>query len=180
MQTKKRKLNKEELELWKLITKDDIKLGNYSKDIVETKNLNKKRIEINKDNIIFEEKYKIKEISEQPIQVNKRMKAKLSRGLIRPEATLDLHGENLSQARSILIDFVKTSVKKNIRCVLIITGKKKTEQGSKGIIRESLPLWLKEKELVHSILFNCYATKRDGADGARYVLLRKKSKVFYD
>ena len=34
-----------------------------------------------------------------------------------------------------------------------------------------------EKELVNFILFHCYATKKDGDDGARYILLRKKDKV---
>ena len=34
--------------------------------------------------------------------------------------------------------------------------------------------------IINSILFHCYATNRDGADGARYIMLRKKEKVFYD
>ena len=76
--------------------------------------------------------------------------------------------------------FIKSCIDKNIRCILVITGKKKTLNGSKGLIRENLPLWLKEHELSNYILFHCYATKRDGDDGARYILLRKKDKVFYD
>ena len=35
-------------------------------------------------------------------------------------------------------------------------------------------------ELFNYILFHCYAIKKDGDDGARYILLRKKDKVFYD
>ena len=49
----------------------------------------------------------------------------------------------------------------------------------RGLIRENLPLWLKEYELFNYILFHCYAIKKDGDDGARYILLRKKDKVFY-
>ena len=78
-----------------------------------------------------------------------------------------------------LSQFIKTSINNNIRCILVITGKKKTLSGSKGLIRESLPLWLKENELFNYILFHCYAIKKDGDDGARYILLRKKDKVFY-
>ena len=108
------------------------------------------------------------------------MRTKAERGLIRPEAILDLHGKTSIQAKTTLIDFVKTNVKRGIRCILIITGKKKTDQGSKGVIREKLPQWLQEKDLFDCILYHCYATKKDGADGARYVLLRKKEKVFND
>ena len=78
-----------------------------------------------------------------------------------------------------LSHFVKSSVNNNIRCILVITGKKKTLSGSRGLIRENLPLWLKENELSNYILFHCYAIKKDGDDGARYILLRKKDKVFY-
>ena len=61
--------------------------------------------------------------------------------------------------------------------MLIITGKKNTTLGAKGILRQQLPYWLKENSLARMVLFDCYAAIRDGADGARYVLLRKKEKV---
>ena len=108
------------------------------------------------------------------------MKVKLIRGIIRPETKLDLHGSTLTEAKKSLLMFIKSCIDKNIRCILVITGKKKTLNGSKGLIRENLTLWLKEHELINYILFHCYATKRDGDDGARYILLRKKDKVFYD
>ncbi len=79
-----------------------------------------------------------------------------------------------------LSHFIKSSINNNIRCILVITGKKKTLNGSRGLIRENLPLWLKENELFNYILFHCYAIKKDGDDGARYILLRKKDKVFYE
>ena len=93
--------------------------------------------------------------------------------------SLDLHGKTLSAAKISLSQFINSSIKNNIRCILVITGKKKTLNGSRGLIRENLPLWLKENELVNYILFHCFATKKDGGDGARYILLRKKDKVFY-
>ena len=178
MQTKNRKLNKEELELWKLVTKNDKILGNYKKAVEKTKIFNKKKetpkkkekneiLDSRKDTFLTKD-----------IQINNRMKVKLERGIIRPEARLDLHGKTLIEAKQTLTSFIKSSVASNIRCVLIITGKKKTLHGSKGLIRENLPKWLKDKELYNYVLFHCYATKKDGDDGARYILLRKKDRVF--
>ena len=178
MQTKNRKINKEELELWKLVTKNDKVIGKYTNAIEEKKSpkvrpLTSKAIKVDEK---IEEKrngnYK------QNIQINKRMQIKLQRGMIRPEAKLDLHGKALHEAKKSLSDFIKSCIQSNIRCILVITGKKKTLNGSKGLIRKNLPLWLKEYEFFNYILFHCYALKKDGDDGARYVLLRKKDKVF--
>ena len=179
MQTKKRKINKEELELWKKVTEHDRVIGQYTTSVEENKIQKKKPItdKINKANS------EVKEIKrsffKQDYQINKRTKLKLERGLIRPEIKLDLHGKTLSEAKKALSHFIKTGIDNNIRCILVITGKKKTLSGSKGLIRENLPLWLKENELFNYILFHCYAIKKDGDDGARYILLRKKDKVFY-
>ena len=180
MQTKNRKIKKEELELWKKVTKHDKVIGQYTTSVEE--NIIQQKISItskrNKDNL------KVKDIKrsffKQDYQINRRMKLKLQRGLIRPETKIDLHGKTLSEAKKSLSYFIKSSINNNIRCILVITGKKKTLNGSKGLIRENLPLWLKETELFNYILFHCYAIKKDGDDGARYILLRKKDKVFYD
>ena len=180
MQTKKRKIKKEELELWKKVTKQDTIIGHYATS-VEEKIIQQKPLiasKLNKDNS------KVKEIKgsffKQDYQINKRMKLKLERGLIRPEIKLDLHGKTLSEAKKSRSQFIKSSINSNIRCILVITGKKKTLNGSSGLIRKNLPLWLKENELFNYILFHCYAIKKDGDDGARYILLRKKDNVFYD
>ena len=179
METKKRKIKKEELELWKKVTEHDQVIGQYTNSIEENIIQQKNPIisNINKDNL------KVKDTKhtffKQDYQINKRMKLKLERGLIRPEIKLDLHGKTLSEAKKSLSHFIKASINNDIRCILVITGKKKTVNGSRGLIRENLPLWLKENELYNCILFHCYATKKDGDDGARYILLRKKDKVFY-
>ncbi|GIR46614.1 MAG: hypothetical protein CM15mP56_1900 [Alphaproteobacteria bacterium] len=60
---------------------------------------------MNKDNS------KVKDIKrsffKQDYQINKRMKLKLERGLIRPEIKLDLHGKTLSEAKKIAFTFYK-------------------------------------------------------------------------
>ena len=178
MQTKNRKINKEELELWKLVTKNDKVLGKYTNAVEEKKSpearpLTSKVLKVDKKSEEKKNNY-----FTQNIQINKRMQIKLQRGMIRPEAKLDLHGKALHEAKKSLSDFIKTCIQSNIRCILVITGKKKTLSGSKGLIRKNLPLWLKEHEFLNYILFHCYAIKKDGDDGARYVLLRKKDKVY--
>ena len=179
MQSKNRKINKEELELWKLVTKNDKVIGKYTTKVEEYRRQNPtsqtSKTIIDNTNILEKKNDYVK----QNIQINKRMKVKLERGIIRPEIKLDLHGKTLREAKKSLSLFIKDCIDKNIRCILVITGKKKTLNGSKGLIRQNLPLWLKEYELCNYILFHCYATKKDGDDGARYVLLRKKDKVFY-
>ena len=179
MQTKNRKINKEELELWKTVTKNDKVIGKYQANVTENRahKIPSKTFEVTKNNTTGKEKHS-KDLK-QDSHINKRMQVKLKRGLIRPEIKLDLHGKTLKEAKKSLSHFIKSCTQNNIRCVLVITGKKKTSIGSKGLIRENLPLWLREQELFNYILFHCYATKKDGDDGARYILLRKKDKVFY-
>ena len=178
MKKQNRKLDKEELDLWKDITKNDVKFRSYVEDLQEKniiKNREKKLPEI-KNNLSTKTRVE-KNIPVAPIQVNKRMRVKLERGMIRPEDSLDLHGYSKIQAKNLLYDFIKKAIVSNQRCVLIITGKKSTTLGAKGILRKQLPCWLKENSLARMVLFDCYASTRDGADGARYVLLRKKDKV---
>ncbi len=178
MKKKNRKLDKEELDLWKEITKNDTKFKSYVEDLQE------KTIKKNKEENYIESKSSLltkvseeKNISIDSIQVNKRMRTKLERGIIRPEATLDLHGHTQIEAKNILFNFIKIAIESNKRCVLIITGKRNQGLGARGVLRQQLPIWLKEKNLARMVLLDCYAGVRDGADGARYVLLRKKEKV---
>ena len=178
MKKKNRKLDKEELDLWKDITKNDIKFNCYVEDLQEITIIKKKEKKLPeiKTNLFTKSSVE-KNLPIAPIQVNKRMRAKLERGIIRPEDSLDLHGYSKIQAKNVLHDFIKRAIDNNKRCVLIITGKKNTALGAKGILRKQLPSWLKENSLARMVLLDCYAAIRDGADGARYVLLRKKEKV---
>ncbi len=125
MQTKNRKVKKEELELWKKVTEHDKVIGRYTTS-VEDEIIQQNPCmtpKLNKDNS------KVKDIKrsffKQDYQINKRMKLKLERGLIRPEIKLDLHGKTLSEAKKSLSRFIKSSINNNIRCILVITGKKK-------------------------------------------------------
>ena len=176
-----RKLQKNELELWKEITKEDIKINDYiSEEMTQKKNMSvkkrseiiKKKTDINKEknDLVYEEI----SFKEDKLQVNKRMKSKLGRGLIRPEATLDLHGYNRVEAEKTLKLFINTCINQEKRCILIVTGKRNTTLGAQSILRELVPSWLDSEMLASLVLAHNYAIKKDGGDGARYVLLRKK------
>ncbi len=176
-----RKINKNELDLWKEVTKKDIKFKNYlSDEKIEhnTKILTKKLNEHQKNSKFVKEIEKKSEqrtlFAKQKLQINKRMKAKLERGLIRPEASLDLHGYNRVDAQKSIDLFIKTCIYEEKRCILLITGKKKSTLGSKSVLRELVPKWLNENKYAPIVLAHCYASQKDGGDGARYVLLRKK------
>ena len=176
-----RKLYKKELALWKAVTKEDIKINRYipeemtekKKDLLKEKpkplnpdlNFNKKR------NYLDAEK---EALTNNKLQVNKRMKSKLLRGLIRPESILDLHGYNRLEAEKTLRTFINTCINQEKRCILVVTGKKKTTLGSKSILRELVPAWLDDENYASLVLAHNYAIQKDGGDGARYVLLRKK------
>ena len=176
-----RKLYKKELALWKEVTKEDIKINTYTSEeltedfessIEKKPKALKKKIKVNKEIDYLNIKEQLFENNK--LQVNKRMKSKFERGLIRPEATLDLHGFNRVEAEKTLRYFINTCINQEKRCILIITGKKKTTLGSKSILRELIPNWLNEEKYASLVLAHSYAIQKDGGDGARYVLLRKK------
>ncbi|MEC8100248.1 MAG: Smr/MutS family protein, partial [Pseudomonadota bacterium] len=182
--------NKKELALWKEVTKNDEKINTYISDNMVEKNENsnekgkKQQIKsINVNDYKFqlanesnEQNYK-QETGDQKLQINKRMKSKLERGLIRPEATLDLHGFTRVKAKEALRLFINACIHEEKRCILIVTGKKKSTLGSRSVLRELVPDWLNEKCYTYLILAHSYAIQKDGGDGARYILLRKRKLI---
>ena len=68
----------------------------------------KKKIKVSKEADSLNIKEQLSENNK--LQVNKRMKAKFERGLIRPEAKLDLHGYNRVEAEKTLRYFINTCI----------------------------------------------------------------------
>ena len=179
-----RKLQKNELALWKEVTKTDTKINDYiSEEMIEvTENTIEKKTKILKKSSNVKNERVSLNLKEEYLninkpQINKRMKSKFERGLIRPEAVLDLHGFNRVEAEKKLSSFINTCINKEKRCILIVTGKRKTILGSKSILRELVPKWLDKKEYTSLVLAHSFATQKDGGDGARYILLRKKGLI---
>ena len=114
-----------------------------------------------------------------PVQMDYKSFKKMKRGKSTPEATLDLHGMTVAQAHAALIHFLMTSYSRNMRLVLVITGKGKfqTDTGpiprQVGILRHQVPQWLRMPPLRDKILQVTEAHGKHGGSGAYYVYLRK-------
>jgi DNA-nicking Smr family endonuclease len=114
---------------------------------------------------------------------------RLRRGLIEPQARLDLHGLSERDAHRALITFVRGARSRKLRMVLIVTGKggsavSRAEETTfelgldisvRGVLRVMTPRWLKEPGLAEIIVDVREAHRRHGGSGALYVYLRKQS-----
>ena len=95
------------------------------------------------------------------------------------EASLDLHGFTLDQAFEAVHHFIFSSFHQGKRAVLIVTGKglPHPEQDifeARGVLKQSVPEWLKSPELSPMILTVIHPSAKLGGSGALYILLRRK------
>ncbi|MGD8809997.1 MAG: Smr/MutS family protein [Gammaproteobacteria bacterium] len=109
--------------------------------------------------------------------VDRRTADNLRRGRMAIEARLDLHGMTQAQAHRRVHAFIEAQQASGRRCVLIVTGKgiwRGNEGGGGiGVLREAVPRWLNEPDLRPRILSFTHAQRKDGGEGALYVLLRR-------
>ena len=64
--------------------------------------------------------------------IHRRLEQKMSRGQIKIDSTLDLHGMNQEEAKDATINFVRMAKKNNLSIVLIITGKGISKDNANG------------------------------------------------
>jgi DNA-nicking Smr family endonuclease len=109
--------------------------------------------------------------------VDGRTAAKLKRGLMPIDGTLDLHGETRTRAQASLTRFIESRQAAGARCVLVITGKGLNQGGagdwSPGVLRQSVPEWLNAPPLADRVLGFSFAQPQHGGSGALYVLLKR-------
>lgn len=111
---------------------------------------------------------------------------KLRRGILEPQARLDLHGLSERAAHGALVTFLRSARSRKLRLVLVVTGKGySTRNGSdqtfdlgldmqmRGILRAMTPRWLAEPAFAALIADVRQAHRRHGGAGALYVYLRK-------
>ena len=191
----RRKLKSDEVELWEQVAKSatPLKLPQSIKTVSKPKpkktTKQTEKFELNK----FEvgEKAAQKSIKNDlkpsistalenaPVQMDYKSFKKMKRGKSTPEATFDLHGMTVAQAHSALTHFLMTSYSRNMRLVLIITGKGKFQKDTGpiprqvGILRHQVPLWLRMPPLRDKVLQVSEAHGKHGGSGAYYVYLRK-------
>ena len=103
--------------------------------------------------------------------VQRRLYDDLRRGLIPPEATLDLHGMRATEARLALLRFLAQSLQQRRRCVRLIHGKGYGSNAQQPVLKQRVNHWLPQRP---EVLAFCSAPRWDGGTGAAYVLLSRR------
>jgi len=165
--------------------------------------MRKKRIVTAEERALFEEKFKearplIAEPVAQPPEKTQTKQDKsggldgntaerLRRGLINPQAKLDLHGLTEAAAYHALTAFLRGAHMRGIRLVLVVTGKGKPpapdapfdlelNARSRGVLKSAVPRWLDEPALASIVAVVRAAHRSHGGAGALYVYLRKRAR----
>nr|WP_294915058.1 Smr/MutS family protein [uncultured Neokomagataea sp.] len=95
---------------------------------------------------------------------------RLTRGTLRVEAKLDLHGYIVQDAFERLLDFLQRARTQNLKCIEVVTGLGSGEQS--GAIRRELPLWLQRADIRGMILAVVHTHKAN--HGAVRILLKTR------
>ncbi|QND51214.1 Smr/MutS family protein [Phyllobacterium sp. 628] len=101
---------------------------------------------------------------------------KISRGRVVIEGRIDLHGLTQSEAYGLLLGFLRRAHQRELRHVLVITGKG-SSMGSDGVLRQAVPNWFTTPPF--RVLVNGYedAARNHGGTGAIYVRMRRMPEV---
>jgi len=102
---------------------------------------------------------------------------RLSRGMVQPDATVDLHGHTLASAHGLLDSALERSIVRGDRLVLLITGKPPRPESerphARGAIRAAVGDWLHASRHADAIAAVRGANPRHGGAGALYIVLRR-------
>ncbi|WP_167626580.1 Smr/MutS family protein [Paracoccus luteus] len=113
-----------------------------------------------------------------PLRMDHKTHKQLTRGKLRPESRLDLHGMTLAAAKAELTGYLLSAHAAGRRLVLVITGKGKGDHGPlptrSGALRHEVPHWLHMAPLAGVVLQVVPAHLRHGGGGAYYVYLRRR------
>ena len=94
---------------------------------------------------------------------------KLRRGHWVIQAQLDLHGARREEARELLAEFLRGSIRRGQRCVRVIHGKGLGSIDRQPVLKGKVRNWLVQKD---EVLAFCQARAGDGGSGALIILLR--------
>lgn len=104
---------------------------------------------------------------------------RLSKGVVQPDVTIDLHGHTLSSAHGRLDSALELSISAGHRALLLITGKPRSSEerdraGGRGAIRAAVSDWLAASRHAPYIATVRRAHPRHGGAGALYIILRRR------
>jgi DNA-nicking Smr family endonuclease len=100
---------------------------------------------------------------------------RLGRGLVSPDAVLDLHGHNLATAYDLLDRRLEQAIRSGARLLLLVTGKPPGPErpAKRGAIRAAVGDWLHASRHAGDIAAVRNAHPRHGGSGALYIVLRR-------
>lgn len=102
---------------------------------------------------------------------------RLSRGLVSPETTIDLHGHTLASAHAMLDQGLLRAIGRGDRVLLLVTGKPPRPESqrphARGAIRAAVGDWLAGSRHADRIAAVRGAHPRHGGTGALYIVLRR-------
>lgn len=101
----------------------------------------------------------------------------LSRGLVSPDRTIDLHGHTLHSAYDLLDAALATAIRAGDRVILLVTGKPPRPASerphARGAIRAATGDWLAGSRHAAAIAAVRGAHPRHGGAGALYIVLKR-------
>lgn len=111
--------------------------------------------------------------------LDRRTGRRLRKGGTKPQGRIDLHGMTQARAHPALVGFLLDAYRRDLRLVLVITGKgKERDEGGPlpvpvGVLRHQVPHWLGQPPLRDIVLRIAPAQRQHGGEGAYYVFLRR-------
>lgn len=103
---------------------------------------------------------------------------RLTRGLVAPESSIDLHGHTLASAYDRLDHGLDAAIRRGDRVLLLVTGKPPRPESerphSRGAIRAAVGDWLAGSRHASRIAAVRGAHPRHGGSGALYIVLRRE------
>ncbi|MEH3145362.1 MAG: Smr/MutS family protein [Methylobacterium frigidaeris] len=109
--------------------------------------------------------------------LERRVRTGLRRGSRRVDAVIDLHGMRQAEAHAALAGFLNRSRGAGHTIVLVVTGKGGAggdPERERGVLRRSVPHWLRLPEMRNLVLGFEEASLHHGGSGALYVRLRRR------
>ena len=95
--------------------------------------------------------------------------SKLRRGFWVIQASIDLHGMVVEEARAYVADFLAECRKRRMRCVRIVHGKGYGSRNQEPVLKNKLRSWLMQRD---EVIAYAQARHADGGSGAVVVLLK--------
>jgi DNA-nicking Smr family endonuclease len=106
---------------------------------------------------------------------------RLTRGMVAPDSSIDLHGHTLQSAHTLLDQGLATAIARGDRVLLLVTGKPPRPESerphARGAIRAAVGDWLAGSRHVDRIAAVRAAHPRHGGAGALYIILRRARQV---